>query len=37
MSTEVRDAIRRLFAAGFSVDQISRTVSLPTYDVESVR
>lgn len=36
MSAEVRDAIRRLSVAGFSVEQISRTVSLPAYDVAQV-
>lgn len=37
MSAEVRDAVRRLFAAGFSAQSISRTVSLPVADVLAVR
>lgn len=37
MSTEVRDVVRRMRAAGFTVEQISRTISLPISDVRNVR
>jgi hypothetical protein len=36
MSAEVRDAVRRLFAAGFSLSDIARTVSLPVFEIAGV-
>lgn len=37
MSESVASVVRRMRAAGFTVEQISRTVRLPEYDVARVR